>query len=207
MYKIYSQGKLIALCDEPRYIKEKDGVFVGAKKEDAAGIAVGGEVYNLAGQVLKQNADEAIVVKEDSGLLLFETKQGLDEAQAVNSICFVTMAESEELDDVTITEHADLFSLWCKAIDYAVGDIRRHEGKLYRCVQAHKSQADWTPDAVASLWSQIGDPAEEFPEWSQPIGAHDAYMQGDKVSYCGKHYISEIDNNVWSPDAYGWAEA
>ena len=207
MYKIYSQGKLIALCDEPRYIKEKDGVFVGAKKEDASGIAVGGEVYNLAGQVLKQGADEAIVVKEDSGLLLFETKQELSEAQVVNSICFVTMAESEELDDVTITEHADLFSLWSAGMDYVIGDIRRHKGTLFRCVQAHTSQSDWSPELAVSLWSKIGDPAEEFPEWSQPIGAHDAYMIGDKVSYYGKHYISIVDNNIWSPTVYGWNEA
>ena len=26
-----------------------------------------------------------------------------------------------------------------------------------------------------SLWVSISDPAEEWPEWSQPLGAHDAY--------------------------------
>ena len=47
---------------------------------------------------------------------------------------------------------------------------------------------------------------EEWPEWVQPTGAHDAYGVGDKVTYNGKHYISTMDGNVWSPDAYpaGW---
>ena len=46
----------------------------------------------------------------------------------------------------------------------------------------------------------------EWPEWVQPTGAHDAYQTGDKVTYNGQHYVSKIDGNVWSPDAYppGW---
>ena len=47
---------------------------------------------------------------------------------------------------------------------------------------------------------------EEWPEWVQPTGAHDAYSTGDKVTFNGKHYTSLIDGNVWSPDTYpaGW---
>ena len=50
------------------------------------------------------------------------------------------------------------------------------------------------------------EPEEEWPEWVQPTGAHNAYSNGDKVTYNGKHYISTMDGNVWSPDAYpaGW---
>lgn len=50
---------------------------------------------------------------------------------------------------------------------------------------------------------------EEWPEWVQPTGAHDAYSTGDKVTFNGKHYTSLIDGNVWSPDTYpaGWEEA
>lgn len=47
---------------------------------------------------------------------------------------------------------------------------------------------------------------EEWPEWVQPTGAHDAYNTGDKVTFEGKHYVSLIDANVWSRAAYptGW---
>ena len=47
---------------------------------------------------------------------------------------------------------------------------------------------------------------DEWPEFVQPTGAHDAYQTGDKVTYNGKHYISTMDGNVWNPDAYpaGW---
>lgn len=47
---------------------------------------------------------------------------------------------------------------------------------------------------------------EEWPAWVQPTGAHDCYNIGDKVTYNGQHYVSKINGNVWSPDAYpaGW---
>ena len=50
------------------------------------------------------------------------------------------------------------------------------------------------------------EPEDEWPEWVQPTGAHNAYSNGDKITYNGKRYISTMDGTVWSPDAYpaGW---
>ena len=122
----------------------------------------------------------------------------------ITSIAFVVLAEKGDIDGGTAGEHAELFEEWAVGIAYAVGALRNYEGKLYKCVQAHTSQADWTPDVVPALWALAADPAEEWPEWSQPIGAGDAYMAGDKVTYEGKHWISDVDNNVWAPGVYGW---
>ena len=66
--------------------------------------------------------------------------------------------------------------------------------------------ADWTPPATASLWKEIGDPTVEYPEWSQPLGAHDTYALGDKVAHNGKRWVSTAANNVWEPGVYGWEE-
>ena len=126
-------------------------------------------------------------------------KEQVSAQSAVASITFVSLAESGGLDEVTASEHADLFAEWAYPIAYTVGQLRRHNGKLYKCVQAHTSQADWTPDTAVSLWSVAADPAEEWPAWSQPVGAHDAYAKGDKVSHNGKHWTSEVDSNAWEP--------
>ena len=125
------------------------------------------------------------------------------------AIAFVALAESGQLDDVTASEQSMLFAEWVPGVAYAVGQLRQHNEKLYRCVQAHTSQAGWEPDAATSLWALTSDPAVEWPEWSQPIGAHDAYAKDAKVSHNGKHYISVVDGNVWEPgvaDAGIWAE-
>ena len=49
-------------------------------------------------------------------------------------------------------------------------------------------------------------PADEWPEYKQPTGAHDAYHVGDKITYNVKHYTCVLDGCVWTPDAYqqGW---
>lgn len=52
------------------------------------------------------------------------------------------------------------------------------------------------------------EPVEEYPEYVQPTGAHDAYKVGDKITYNGKKYICKLDGCVWNPDTYpvGWEE-
>lgn len=49
---------------------------------------------------------------------------------------------------------------------------------------------------------------EEYPEFVQPTGAHDAYNTGDKITYNGKKYVCKMDGCVWNPDTYpaGWEE-
>ena len=106
------------------------------------------------------------------------------------------------LDDETALTGVELFPMWAIGRAYVVGDRVQHGGILYKCVQAHTSQADWTPDATQALWVVVS--IEEFPEWVQPTGAHDAYNIGDKVSYNGQRYICTTDANVYAPGVYGW---
>lgn len=96
---------------------------------------------------------------------------------------------------------------------YAVGDVFRYgennvgDPQLYQVLQAHTSTEEWKPDTAASLYKAIGVTAEGYAEWSQPVGASDAYNTGDIVSYNGTLYQSTIDGNVWCPADYpaGWA--
>ena len=78
----------------------------------------------------------------------------------------------------------------------------RYEDVLYKVLQAHTSQADWTPDTAVSLYVKVS--VEEFPEWVQPQGSHDAYNTGDKVTHNGQRWISKMDANVYEPGVYGW---
>lgn len=128
------------------------------------------------------------------------------ESEIVNSITFVTLAQTGVIDEVTATEHIDLFAEWQPNVNYSAGVLVAYEGNLYKCVQAHTSQETWDPTVADSLWAKAGDPTVEYPEWSQPIGAHDAYMSGDKVSHNDKQWINTVDNNVWEPGVYGWSE-
>lgn len=118
-------------------------------------------------------------------------------------------ADLKKATDCLTDEQAEtvqeLYPYWNTDVAYTVGERVQYDGLLYRCVQAHTSQADWTPQAVPALWVRTS--TEEWPEWIQPTGAHDAYAKGDKVTHNEKHWISDIDANVYEPGVYGWTEA
>lgn len=108
------------------------------------------------------------------------------------------------LDDETALTGVELFPTWVVGKAYAVSDRVQYNGTLYKCVQAHTSQADWTPDATPALWVVVT--VDEWPEWVQPAGSHDAYAKGSKVTHNGERWISDVDSNVWEPGVYGWTK-
>jgi hypothetical protein len=117
------------------------------------------------------------------------------------------MAAEEEAVAVLRTEWSFRIGEWV-----AEGEEIVHKGKVYVVLQGHTLQEDWEPGLVPALYRLKGDepsgddPVDEWPEFVQPTGAHDAYAKGAKISYKGEHYISLIDANVYSPDDYpaGW---
>ena len=93
---------------------------------------------------------------------------------------------------------------------YNVGDIVNYNGTLYKSIINGNV---WAPDVYPAGWEVYAEtpepepgPSEDYPEWVQPTGAHDAYNTGDIVRYNGALYESLIDSNVYAPDAYpaGW---
>ena len=124
--------------------------------------------------------------------------------QAAQRVREAMDAAGARLDDAAALDAMAIYPAWEADTAYAIGHRVRYGDKLYKCVQAHTSQGDWIPSATPALWVRVS--IEEWPEWVQPTGAHDAYAKGDKVTYKGKRYISLIDGNTYSPDAYpaGW---
>ena len=105
------------------------------------------------------------------------------------------LTDEEALDAIV------LFPMWKSDGEYVKDDRVRYAGKLYKCLQSHNAQPDWTPDVAVALWVDIAYPGT-IPVWRQPQGAHDAYNRGDKVYYPDRNgliYDSLIDANVYVP--------
>ena len=117
-----------------------------------------------------------------------------------------TLTDEEAMEIATVYPTYEVGKAYAvnEMLTYGVNEVG--DPQLYRVVQAHTSQADWTPDATPALYTPIGLTEEGYPIWSQPSGAQDAYNTGDIVDYNGTLYKSLIDGNVWSPEAYpaGW---
>lgn len=130
-------------------------------------------------------------------------------AQQMNR--FVQMSvQSANLTDEKAMEVADLYPEWAAMKAYPENEIVKYgvnadgETQLYKVIQVHTSQAGWTPDTAASLYKKIGFTDEGVSIWTQPLGATDAYMKGDVVSFENQLWKSTVDNNVWQPGVYGW---
>ena len=115
---------------------------------------------------------------------------------------------SASLSDDVAWETPELFNLWEADHDYVKNDRVQYNGLLYKLIpDTHHSQEDWPPDLVPAIWKHISDPAEEWPEWVRPLGSHDAYAAGAKVSHNGKHWLNSYgDGNIWEPGVFGWEE-
>ena len=115
------------------------------------------------------------------------------------------MADTAKMSDEQVGKLTALFDVFDPdSHAYSVGDVASYDGVLYRAVQAHTSQADWTPEKVPALW--VPQRPKAPVAWVQPVGASDAYRKGDRVLFQGATYESVIDANTWSPAAYpaGW---
>lgn len=160
-----------------------------------------------------------VELKEDSILhLVFDEEKWANIMQNIkrdNAIAKSTSYLSNVIQTQVLKDASDkdayamryLYSTWSgDSVKYEKDDRLMYKDKFYKVLQTHTSQEDWTPDTAVSQFVEIPDPSVEYPEWKQPISAETAYNIGNKVTYNGKKYISNIDANTWSPDEYpsGW---
>lgn len=136
----------------------------------------------------------------------------MDKVQAAEQMRRALQMFAQTLTDDDAMEIATVFPEFVVGKTYKADEMFTYgtndvgDPQLYRVVQEHTSQSDWTPDATPALYTAIGLTEAGYPIWSQPTGAHDAYNTGDIVDYNGTLYKSLIDGNTYSPDVYpaGW---
>jgi hypothetical protein len=129
-----------------------------------------------------------------------------DYEQVVEAVKKMFSTDTDELSDEEALDVAALYPTWRSKIgqQVAVGERLWDDGKLWKVIQPHTVQEDWRPADAVSLFVEVS--IEEWPEWRQPVGAHDAYNAGDQVSHNGSHWRSNCDGNIWEPGVFGWDE-
>ena len=104
------------------------------------------------------------------------------------------------LDDETAATAPSLFTPWTVGEAVEAGDRRYYAPRLYKAVQAHTTQADWTPDITPALWAVVGDPGEAGTI-DDPITA----ARGMEYEY-GKYYFDPEDGKTYLCERIGEAE-
>ena len=156
-------------------------------------------IINPSEQMLIDNGYEFFIPETQP-----RTEPSADEIlQAVKDMDLPALAE---LADDAALDIAALYPTWFSMIgkEVAVGGRYWYDNNLYRVVQPHTVQYDWTPDKTPALWVVVS--LDEWPEIPENIPSTAPWMKGDKGTWKAERYICAMDNCVWNPDQYpaGW---
>lgn len=89
------------------------------------------------------------------------------------------------VDDNTALRMQEFYPVWTVGIAYTIGFKCQHDGKLFKCINAHTAQDGWQPStATASLWTEICE--EHSGSADDPIP-----YAGNMVLENGKHYSQD----------------
>jgi hypothetical protein len=100
---------------------------------------------------------------------------------------------------------------WEAAKSVGVGDLRVYRNQMYKVIQAHTTQANWTPDATPALWGRVAFPGH-VAEWSS-YDANTLYLiisAGDPVQHNGVTYYCVNPTYSWiepgsGSSHFGWS--
>lgn len=128
----------------------------------------------------------------------------------VRAFIDAVQALRDTVTDEQAIEFVALYPEWKVDVVYTAGQRVLYNDILYKVLQEHTSQADWTPDEAVSLYAKVLVSIDgTILAWVQPDSTN-PYMRGDKVLHNGKTWESQIDMNVWEPDTIGtetlWVE-
>ena len=223
MYKVYvktdNTGRVISVNSDA-FLPDTDGwMLIGQGNVDNFHHAQGNYfpqpimtiegVYRyklVEGKAVERTAEE---IQAEIDTIPPPPPDPLQVTQKAATVMFRALAQTDVIAPMDALDNAGMFPVWADCVGQKAepGSYWRHADKLYRvnAGQGHMVQADWAPDKAVSLFSLAANPAEEWPEWIQPTGAHNAYAKGAKVTHNGKKWTSTVNGaNTYEPGVYGW---
>ena len=104
------------------------------------------------------------------------------------------------LTDEQAVKAPRIYPTWAAGLSVKAGDRFYYPGtdKLYKVVQAHTTQADWTPDATPAMWAVIDKTYAGTQD--APIPA----ARGMEYEY-GKYYLDGEDGKTYKCERIGEA--
>lgn len=132
---------------------------------------------------------------------LYDKTRPLTESE-VSRLLIAQQINTLSVDDNTALRMTEFYPSWSAGQAYTAGFKVQHGGRLWRCLQAHTSQAGWEPStATASLWEEIcethdGTLADPIPyDGSMALESGKYYIQDYVIYLCTR----DTGNPVYNP--------
>ena len=144
--------------------------------------------------VLMARTEEAVALKN----IGVDASQAVDFREKVNSLI-------NAFDDKTAVNNTVLFPVWDgNGVAYTTNARIQYNGVLYKVLQNHTSQPDWSPAVAPSLFAKVlqDEVSGKVLDWVQPDSTN-GYSLGAVVKHNDKYWKSLVNDNVWEPGATG----
>ena len=121
-------------------------------------------------------------------------------AEEVTAMLIRQQINTLTVDDNTALRMLEFYPEWASDTDYTAGYKVHRGGKLWRCIQAHTSQAGWEPENAASLWTEICESHAGTLEDPIPYSGNMAlesgkyYSQNSKIYRCTRDTVNPVYN-------------
>ena len=106
-------------------------------------------------------------------------------------------------DDQTAARAVELYKSWAAGLSVAAGDRLQYDGQLYKVITDHTTQADWTPDTAASLFTVIDVDHAGTADDPIPWAVNMECSAGKVYSWNGGTYLCIRDSGIalaYTPD-------
>lgn len=143
-------------------------------------------------EIAKMNSEKAV------GIALEKSRPFT--AEEVNRMLITQQINTLAVDDNTAMRMVEFYPEWSAGQAYTAGYKVQHGGKLWRCLQAHTSQAGWEPENAPALWTEIceshvGTLADPIPySGNMALESGKYYIQGYVIYKCTRDTINPVYN-------------
>lgn len=187
---------------ETRDVLDENGMLTGqteevVTEEDMSAYSLAGEITDYRDGTVSIKMGKPTETESAKATVTALAGAPVTYARAVKLRPIIERA-AVSLSDGEAASVPELITAWAYPVDFAEGDRRSYGGKVYKCRQAHTSQADWTPDKTPALWAVID--AEHAGTQADPIPA----ARGMEYEY-GKYYLDSEDGKTYKCERIGEA--
>lgn len=155
---------------------------------------------NVNGFSVEMTAEEIAELEKQARLESIEERSRPMTVEEVTAMLIPMQINALNVDDNTALRMSEFYPEWAAGVDYATGYKAQYGGKLWRCLQAHTSQAGWEPENAASLWTEIceshagtkDDPIPYSGNMSLTAGLY--YIQGGVTYLCNRDTGNPVYN-------------
>ena len=152
------------------------------------------------GELIELTSDEIAAMESESAKFEAAERTRPLTADEVTRMLIAKQINTLSADDNTALQMLEFYPEWTADVDYPVDYKVQHGGKLWRCVQAHTSQAGWEPENAASLWTEICETHDGTIDDPIPYSGNMAlesgkyYLQDYVIYRCTRDTINPVYN-------------